>query len=39
MFQNDPRYNRGKTPQQIKDGVEFVTGNVLFVLGHETATR
>jgi hypothetical protein len=37
MFQNDPRYNRGKTPQQIKDGVEFVTGNVLFVLGHETA--
>jgi hypothetical protein len=37
MFQNDPRYNKGKTPQQIKDGVEFVTGNVLFVLGHETA--
>ena len=37
MFQNDPRYNRGKTPDQIKDGVEFVTGNVLFVLGHETA--
>jgi hypothetical protein len=37
MFQNDPRYNRGKTPQQIQDGVEFVTGNVLFVLGHETA--
>jgi Putative metallopeptidase len=37
MFQNDPRYNRGKTPQQVKDGVEFVTGNVLFVLGHETA--
>jgi hypothetical protein len=37
MFQNDPRYNRGKTPQQIKDGVEFVTGNVLFILGHETA--
>src|ERR1041384_2238055 len=37
MFQNDPRYNRGKTPQQIKDGVEFVTGNVLFVLAHETA--
>ncbi|MEN3383203.1 MAG: hypothetical protein V7608_3247 [Hyphomicrobiales bacterium] len=37
MFQNDPRYNRGKTPQQIKDSVEFVTGNVLFVLGHETA--
>ena len=37
MFQNDPRYNRGKTPEQIKDGVEFVTGNVLFVLGHETA--
>ena len=36
MFQNDPRYNRGKTPKQIKDGVEFVTGNVLFVLGHET---
>ena len=36
MFQNDPRYNRGKTPQQIQDGVEFVTGNVLFVLGHET---
>jgi hypothetical protein len=35
MFQNDPRYNRGKTPQQIKDSVEFVTGNVLFVLGHE----
>src|SRR5947209_7982502 len=37
MFQNDPRYNRGKTPDQIKDGVEFVTGNVLFVLAHETA--
>ena len=37
MFQNDPRYNRGKTPEQIRDGVEFVTGNVLFVLGHETA--
>jgi hypothetical protein len=37
MFQNDPRYNRGKTPQQIKDSVEFVTGNVLFVLVHETA--
>jgi hypothetical protein len=36
MFQNDPRYNRGKTPQQVKDGVEFVTGNVLFVLAHET---
>ena len=36
MFQSDPRYNRGKTPQQIKDGVEFVTGNVLFVLAHET---
>jgi hypothetical protein len=37
MFENDPRYNRGKTPEQIKDSVEFVTGNVLFVLGHETA--
>jgi hypothetical protein len=37
MFQNDPRYNRGKTPQQIQDSVEFVTGNVLFVIGHETA--
>jgi hypothetical protein len=37
MFQNDPRYNRGKTADQIKDGVEFVTGNVLFVLAHETA--
>jgi hypothetical protein len=37
MFQNDPRYNKGKTPEQIKDSVEFVTGNVLFVLGHETA--
>jgi hypothetical protein len=37
MFQSDPRYNRGKTPDQVKDGVEFVTGNVLFVLGHETA--
>lgn len=36
MFQNDPRYNKGKTPKQIKDSVEFVTGNVLFVLGHET---
>jgi len=36
MFENDPRYNRGKTPEQIKDGVEFVTGNVLFVLAHET---
>jgi len=37
MFQSDPRYNKGKTPDQVKDGVEFVTGNVLFVLGHETA--
>jgi len=37
MFQTDPRYNRGKTPEQVKDGVEFVTGNVLFVLAHETA--
>jgi hypothetical protein len=36
MFQKDPRYNRGKTPQQIRDSAEFVTGNVLFVLGHET---
>ena len=36
MFETDPRYNRGKTPQQIKDSVEFVTGNVLFVLAHET---
>jgi len=35
MFENDPRYNRGRTPQQIKDSVEFVTGNVLFVLAHE----
>jgi hypothetical protein len=35
MFQKDPRYNRGKTAKQIQDGVEFVTGNVLFVLGHE----
>lgn len=37
MFQSDPRYNKGKTAEQIKDSVEFVTGNVLFVLGHETA--
>src|SRR3954449_8008463 len=37
IFENDPRYNKGKTPQQIKDSVEFVTGNVLFVLAHETA--
>jgi hypothetical protein len=37
MFQSDPRYNKGKKPEQIKDSVEFVTGNVLFVLGHETA--
>jgi hypothetical protein len=37
MFVNDPRYNRGKTAEQIRDGVEFVTGNVLFVLAHETA--
>src|ERR1041385_7338283 len=37
MFMSDPRYNRGKTPAQIKDSAEFVTGNVLFVLGHETA--
>ena len=36
MFQSDPRYSRGKTPQQIRDSAEFVTGNVLFVLGHET---
>jgi len=36
MFQKDPRYNRAKTPEQIKDSVEFVTGNVLFILAHET---
>src|SRR3954453_16991292 len=36
MFQNDPRYNRGKPPQQNQGGVEFVPGNVLFVLAHET---
>ena len=36
MFQSDPRYNRGKTPEQIRDSAEFVTGNVLFVLAHET---
>jgi hypothetical protein len=36
MFQADPRYNRGKTAAQVKDSAEFVTGNVLFVLGHET---
>ena len=36
MFQSDPRYNRGKTPEQIRDGVEFAIGNVLFVLLHET---
>jgi hypothetical protein len=36
MFESDPRYNRGKSAEQIKDGVEFVTGNVLFVLAHET---
>jgi hypothetical protein len=37
MFVSDPRFNRGKTAEEIRDGVEFVTGNVLFVLGHETA--
>ena len=36
MFLSDPRYNRGKTPEQIRDSAEFVTGNVLFVLAHET---
>src|SRR5262245_33855857 len=36
MFLKDPRYNRGKTAAQIRDSAEFVTGNVLFVLGHET---
>jgi hypothetical protein len=36
MLQKDPRFSKGKTPAQVKDGVEFVTGNVLFVLGHET---
>lgn len=36
MFQKDPRYNRGKSAAQVKDSAEFVTGNVLFVLGHET---
>lgn len=36
MFMNDPRFSRGKTADQVKDGVEFVTGNVLFVLAHET---
>jgi hypothetical protein len=35
IFQNDPRYSTRRTPQQIKDSVEFVTGNVLFVLAHE----
>ena len=28
MFLSDPRYNRGKTPAQIKDSAEFVTGKV-----------
>jgi hypothetical protein len=37
MFQNDPRYKGARTAEQVKDGVEFVTGNVLFVLAHETA--
>ena len=37
MFQSDPRYNRGKTPEQIRDSAEFVTGNVLFVLAHEAS--
>jgi hypothetical protein len=37
MFENDPRYNRGRSSQQIKDSVAFVNGNVLFVLAHETA--
>jgi hypothetical protein len=36
-FQSDPQFNKGKTPAQIQDGVEFVTGNVLFLLGHEVA--
>jgi hypothetical protein len=36
-FQNDPQFNKGRTPAQIRDGVEFVTGNVLFLLGHEVA--
>ena len=36
MFESDPRYKRGRTPQQIKDSVEFVTGNMLFVLAHVT---
>jgi hypothetical protein len=36
MFESDPRYNRGRPPQQVKDSVEFVIGNVLFVLAHET---
>lgn len=35
MFLNDPRYSRGKTAQQVRDSAEFVTGNTLFVLGHE----
>jgi hypothetical protein len=35
-FQNDPRYNRGKTPQQVQAGVEFVIGNLMFVLAHQT---
>ena len=39
MFQSDPRYNRGKTPEQIRDGVEFVTGNVLFVLARADGSR
>src|SRR6187397_754495 len=36
MFMKDSRFSRGKTADQVKDGVEFVTGNVLFVLAHET---
>jgi hypothetical protein len=36
MLQNDPRFKK-MSPQQIQNGVEFVTGNTLFVLGHETA--
>jgi hypothetical protein len=37
LFHDDPRYSRGRTPEQIKESVEFVTGNVLFVLAHEAS--
>jgi hypothetical protein len=35
-LQGDPRF-KNMSPQQVQSGIEFVTGNTLFVLAHEAA--